>query len=226
MFHSLSSNTAVKIPFMYSFSGNCTASVPISTFMCLWAIYIFPGSIHIFSCSRIGRSIVGIYKSLTDTWMWKLGLGARNSFSGNICFKFSVLVLCSESDLASKYLMQPLTNISHSWPHYIPLYIGDKAISGHCGDLYGGGQGGGGGEDHPHPSCLEKKQQHQQQHQHYRGPPHPTTMLSGDTDKSGKQKRHRTRWTHTAGSLVRFVPARIYDSSLYAFAQGIVMSTK
>jgi hypothetical protein len=23
-------------------------------------------------CSRIGRSIVGIYKSLTDTWMWKL----------------------------------------------------------------------------------------------------------------------------------------------------------
>jgi hypothetical protein len=47
------------------------------------------------SCSRIGRSIVVIYKSLTDTWMWKLGLWPRNSFSGNICFKFSVLVLCS-----------------------------------------------------------------------------------------------------------------------------------
>ncbi len=32
------------------------------------------------SCSRIGRSMVGIYKSLTDTWMWKLGLWPRNSF--------------------------------------------------------------------------------------------------------------------------------------------------
>jgi hypothetical protein len=47
------------------------------------------------SCSRIGRLIVGIYKSLTDTWMWKLGLCPRNSFSGTICFQFSVLVRCS-----------------------------------------------------------------------------------------------------------------------------------
>ena len=65
------------------------------TFMCLWAIYIFPGSVHIFSCSRISRPIVEIYKSLTDTWIWKLGLRQRNSFSGNICFKFLVLWLCS-----------------------------------------------------------------------------------------------------------------------------------
>ncbi len=81
---------------MYSFSGHCAASAPISSFMCLWAIYIFHGSVRIFPAAEyIGRSIVRIYKSLTDRWMWKLGLWLRNSFSGNICFEFSVLVLCS-----------------------------------------------------------------------------------------------------------------------------------
>ncbi len=68
-------------------------SVPISTFMCLWAINIFPGP-HIF-LQQNKQMIVGTYKSLTDTWMWKLGLWPRNFFSGNMYFKFSILVLCS-----------------------------------------------------------------------------------------------------------------------------------
>jgi hypothetical protein len=50
-------HTARKIPLMYYFPGNCAASAPISTFMCLWAIYIFPGSVHIFPCSRSWKYI-------------------------------------------------------------------------------------------------------------------------------------------------------------------------
>ncbi len=62
--------------------------------MCLWAIYIPRNGPHI-SFSRNCSSIVGIYNSLTDTWMWKLGLRPRYSFSGNICFQFSAFFLCS-----------------------------------------------------------------------------------------------------------------------------------
>ncbi len=66
--------TGKNFGFMYSQTRNCVTSVPISTLMCLWAIYIFPRSAHLFSCSRIGRLTRGIHKSLTETWMQELGL--------------------------------------------------------------------------------------------------------------------------------------------------------
>ncbi len=46
-------------------------------------VYVFPGSVCLFCCSRICGAILGINKSLTDTWMWKLGLRPRNSQKRN-----------------------------------------------------------------------------------------------------------------------------------------------
>ncbi len=63
--------TATKIPFIYSFYGNCAASVPISTCMHVSVsdLYtVFPGSAHIFGCSKIDRSILELYKSLAHIY--------------------------------------------------------------------------------------------------------------------------------------------------------------
>ncbi len=48
---------------MYSQKRNCAAP------SIYFHIYIFLGSVHIFSCSWIGRPILGIKKSLADTWI-------------------------------------------------------------------------------------------------------------------------------------------------------------
>ena len=40
---------------------------------CFWERFIYIPRIGLlFRCSKIGRLILGIYESLTDTWMWKL----------------------------------------------------------------------------------------------------------------------------------------------------------
>jgi hypothetical protein len=97
---------------MYSQKRNCTASVPISTFMCLWAIYIFPGSILIFSRYRIGIPIVGLYKSRTDTWMWKLGLRPYNSFSRNSNSNFQIFGIVSLQCVCQRHHFLRLTLIA------------------------------------------------------------------------------------------------------------------
>ncbi len=46
-------------------------------------MYSQTGSVCLFCCRKIYRPILWIYKSLTDTWMWKLGLRRRkNRFQG------------------------------------------------------------------------------------------------------------------------------------------------
>ncbi len=91
-------HTAKKIRFLYSQKRNCAASVPISTFIFLRAIYIFPRSAHLFFCSRIGmrynkrRRRIG--RPIVEI-QYHQGLRPHSFISGNICLEFLVHCLCS-----------------------------------------------------------------------------------------------------------------------------------
>ncbi len=82
--------TIPKIRNKYFQKRNCAATVPIATFMLLWATHIFPRSVCLFCCRKIGGPNMGTYRSLKDTWMWKLELRPRNSFSGNTKIQISL----------------------------------------------------------------------------------------------------------------------------------------
>jgi hypothetical protein len=111
-------HTATKIPIMYSFSGNIASFSPnFNIHVSVSDLYSPRIGLHI-SSSRIGRPIVGINNSLTDAWMWKLGLRSRYSFSGNICFEISVFCLCSAE--------QKLTRQDHISPKSILFYAEQK----------------------------------------------------------------------------------------------------
>ncbi len=79
--------TATAIPFIYSFSGNSAALAPISTFMFLWAIHIFPGSIYIFPPAELADpSWEYIIRSQTHecgNWDWGLEIPFLGIFVSN-----------------------------------------------------------------------------------------------------------------------------------------------
>jgi hypothetical protein len=61
--------TAAKIPYMYSIFWELRG---LSLNFHIHASVIdLTGSVHIFSCSRIGRPILEMYKSLTDIWVYR-----------------------------------------------------------------------------------------------------------------------------------------------------------
>jgi hypothetical protein len=56
-------------------------------------------SVCLFCCRKICGPILGIYKSLTDTWMWKLGLRRRNSFIHIVTSLIWISMHCLQSDV-------------------------------------------------------------------------------------------------------------------------------
>ncbi len=85
------------------------------------------------SCSRIGSSIVEMNKSLTDTWMWKLGLWPHNSFSGIFCFEFRFWFFALQRiDTYPRRRHLPILN--HAWYLWWRLlaYIYDRSILNYC----------------------------------------------------------------------------------------------
>jgi hypothetical protein len=80
------SNINVRFPFTCCQKWNCYFQNRIIMFclrvpslIYLWEIYIFTGSVCLFCCRELCGPIWGIYKSLIDTWIWKLGLRPCNS---------------------------------------------------------------------------------------------------------------------------------------------------
>ncbi len=79
--------SATAIPFIYSFSGNCAASAAISTFMCLCAINIFPGSVHIFPQAEKAdpswEYIIRSQKHECGNWDWGPDIPFLGKFVSN-----------------------------------------------------------------------------------------------------------------------------------------------
>ncbi len=93
----IQSHTATAIPFIYSFSGNSAASAPISTFLCLWAIYIDPGAVFIFPpAEKADPSWEYIIRSQTHecgNWDWDPDIPFLGIFVSNFRhFVFAVQV--------------------------------------------------------------------------------------------------------------------------------------
>ncbi len=105
--------------FLFRESHGLSPNLP--THVSVSDLYIPRVGPHI-SCSRIGRSIVGISKSLTGPWMWKFGLWPSNFFLGTFVLPFSVLVLCSAAFTLHSFFSRGEWDWgTMSWPDVNPV---------------------------------------------------------------------------------------------------------
>jgi hypothetical protein len=116
--------TATSIPFIYSFPGNCTASAPVSTFICLWAIYIFPGSIHIFPpAEKADPSWEYIIRSQTHecgNWDWGTDIPFLGIFVSN--FRHFVFAVYAAQPFTASYRGKVYT--CHTWEEEQEIWKG------------------------------------------------------------------------------------------------------
>ncbi len=106
----------------------------VSTFMYMWTIYIFPGSVCLFGCSKIGRPFLRIYKSLTDARMWKLGDRTIKFFFGNneaTQFHFweyinrnqAFILVSQQPFICSVYVLYSRTYMAKTPDTTVPFYL-------------------------------------------------------------------------------------------------------
>ncbi len=90
---------------MDSFSGNWAATVPISTFVCLWAIYIFPwaGDRSIYFLQKNINLEIGTLAALFLFWeylLWIFGIGSLQcmrknmDLEGNVRLELPCIAYC------------------------------------------------------------------------------------------------------------------------------------
>ncbi len=135
----------------YSQKRNCADSVPISTFLYLWVIYIFPRLVCLFLCRKICRSILWEYiNPFLGIHKWDLRCSVQTNFVyyftspfGQIykfLQQFRYLILSVKFNLITKI-------------YYVNLIL--TVVD--CWDVYTGGQATAGGQ--PRPQCSGRQNQ-------------------------------------------------------------------